>query len=638
MFRQTPTTPDASRPAGARLARARQRRAARRRTLETLEPRLLMAANPIGHVDSLSASSIAGWAFDATDGAAPVSIQVQVNGTDIRAGQSAFLANLRRDDLASFGSLYHGFAITLDPATIGPGSNAVAVYAQDSAGNRTLLKQQTLTDAAPIGHVDGITANAVYGWLFDADRSPVNYRIDIDGVAGTVQTANQPRNDLLNYLGRSDLGFSATGDYAGHTVEVYAIDSPSGKAVLMGSNNHPPIGTVDVANQQMLLGWAYDADFGTAAVNLRVDIDGVAGVLTGTANLQRPDLVSYLGSGAHGYQLTMPALTPGAHDVKIYVLDSHSSAAPETLLRDVTITNAAPLGHLDVNSDTLIAGWAYDSNAGAAAIDVSLYIDYQLYQTVAANQARPDLSGYLGSANHGFSFDVSSIPALSHSVTITMHDSSHAANDEVVLYDEFVHNSPPVGTLDGVASNAVYGWAFDPDMGAGAINVDLYVDDVYISTTSANQTRNDLSGYLGSPNHGYSIALPTLSFGNHRIDIYAAESQGLVSQRIGTRTVTNMAPIGRLDTLAGGFAYGWAADFSDPNAAVQVKLVVDGVALDPVSANLLRSDLVNFAGNGLHGYKSALPTLGAGLHEITAYAIDLTNGSSVVLGTRLLTV
>jgi hypothetical protein len=96
--------------------------------LEGLEARTLLAANPIGSADVFTATSIAGWAFDADAGATAIKVRITIDGTstDINADQT------RNDLIAAVGSANHGFSFA---PNLGPGSHAVTVAAIDPTTN-----------------------------------------------------------------------------------------------------------------------------------------------------------------------------------------------------------------------------------------------------------------------------------------------------------------------------------------------------------------------------------------------------------------------------------------------------------------------------------------------------------------------
>ena len=97
---------------------------------------------------------------------------------------------------------------------------------------------------------------------------------------------------------------------------------------------------------------------------------------------------------------------------------------------------------------------------------------------------------------HEFSISLSTLPVGSHSITVTVLDNRTSDQQEVVIYDNFIDNTKPIGAITSVNGTTITGWAYDADSdngltypnGAGpsAIFVDIYVDGVYAETTTAN--------------------------------------------------------------------------------------------------------------------------------------------------------
>lgn len=189
-------------------------------------------APPFGVLDTVSVMgpsvSFAGWTVD-PDTTEPTEVHVYIDGvgTAIRAD------GMRADVAAVFGrGDKHGFSWS---TTLAPGPHDACVHAINTQGTpHTLLgcRSFTVTDAAPIGVVDAVTASpgsvSVAGWALDPDTTdPVQAHIYIDG-AGVALLADQPRADVAAVFGRGDLhGFSYTtplpaGD---HSICVFAIDS-----------------------------------------------------------------------------------------------------------------------------------------------------------------------------------------------------------------------------------------------------------------------------------------------------------------------------------------------------------------------------------------------------------------------------
>jgi len=74
----------------------------------------------------------------------------------------------------------------------------------------------------------------------------------------------------------------------------------------------------------------------------------------------------------------------------------------------------------------------------------------------AASVPRPDLVAKYGSSDHGFSrWESFSLPTGSHAITVTVTDNRSSDQPEVVIFDGFISNHPPVGSLDVVTGQCV---------------------------------------------------------------------------------------------------------------------------------------------------------------------------------------
>lgn len=219
-----------------------------------------------------------------------------------------------------------------------------------------------------------------------------------------------------------------------------------------------------------------------------------------------------------------------------------------------------------------------------------------------------------------------------------MHDSSGGSQDEVVLFDGFINDHPPIGHVDSTSSITVAGWAYDPDAGVNPINVDVYINGTFALTASADAARGDLVKVIGSANHGFSVTLPAMGFGSHVITVYAAESQGNVSTLIGTTTVVNHPPIGYVDVFNATTISGWAFDSDAGGSPVSVELFVDGVATTTIAADGTRNDLTRVLGSPNHAFTFSVPSLAPGSHEVSVFVLDPNNSQLIPLATREITV
>ena len=84
----------------------------------------------------------------------------------------------------------------------------------------------------------------------------------------------------------------------------------------------------------------------------------------------------------------------------------------------------------------------------------------------------------------------------------------------------------------------IIGWADDPDQPAESVDIQIFVNGVQVATGTADQTRNDLASSVGSTNHGFSIAVPTLAAGVNQIDVYAVDLNNGLLSFLGTKFVT----------------------------------------------------------------------------------------------------
>jgi len=614
--------------------KARQRKADRRTALaEALEPRTLLSTTPTGAVAVFSNATISGWAFNSDDGSLPVNIVITINGnsTTLSANQNEVLNT-------TLGSPLHGFSFTVP--TLPPGKSNVTVKAvSTTSGTSKILKSGTLTNPAPTGAItlskDGSTLS---GYVHDADSAnPIQVRTDVDGVAGTPFTTNLLNPAAANkfHTGSLTLGFSQTGSFLGHVVEVYAIDAPSNTPVLLFTNNKKPTGKVTINDGFSVQGYAFDPNSGATPIDVEVTVDGV--LLSGTpslANINNASLQKTLGSIDHGFNIAIPGLTPGKHTINVYALDGQAGAQAPVLIGSKTVTNAVPTGGLLSVTNSTITGWALDPDLGTAPTTVNLYVDDSIFNDapITASANLPGLSG--SKKGHGFSIDISSLPTGSHSITLTVIDNRTSDGSEVVFYDSFINNHKPIGSFESANGTTLTGWAYDPDTADQPIPVDIYVDGVYAQTVSADVSRSDVPQLQSLPNndHGFTANLPALSFGTHRIDIYASESQGNVSVLLGSKTVTNARPIGAVESIDTTTLIGWAADPDVIGTSVQVEVFVNGGLAVTGTANIARPDLLtnpplssdpNFDN---YGYSLTLTGLVSGNNQVDVYAVDPNNG------------
>ncbi|HEY6329070.1 MAG TPA: S53 family peptidase [Blastocatellia bacterium] len=281
--------------------------------------------------------------------------------------------------------------------------------------------------AAPnyIGYVDSGTCATIAGWA--ANRNSPNTPITVEVYDGSTLidtvTASNSRPDVAAFLGGGadgDNGFSFTTpsellNGAVHTVHVKfantTTDLIGSPFTLSCSSATAPnyVGYLDSATCTTIAGWAADRNHLTTVINVEV-YSGSTLIAIVPANVARPDVASYLGSGSYdtyGYSFNTPdGLKTGAAQtlhVKFSTSTTELTGSPTTL----TCAAATPkyVGYVDVANCTQIGGWAADRNRLNVSILVSLYDGSTLLETVVANGNRPDVAAFLGDNGlHGYSF------------------------------------------------------------------------------------------------------------------------------------------------------------------------------------------------------------------------------------------
>jgi hypothetical protein len=401
---------------------------------------------PIGSLDSVTGTNTGltfrGWALD-PDTSDPIPVHVYVDGAAV-----SVLADVSRPDIAAaFGKGdRHGFDVTL-PKT--PGPHSVCVHAINAdPGRNTLLGCRTavVPDAAPIGVVDSVTTTAssitVAGWTLDPDTTaPIAAHVYVDGVGVAIQ-ANQPRPDIGRAYGKGDLhGFSHTVTVAAgrHDVCVHGIGSVTGgantllacRSVVAQASQAPPTGVIDTVATSpagvTVTGWTLDPDT-TDPTDVHVYIDGIGTSIR--ADQSRPDIAAAFGKGdRHGFTHTRQ-LSPGRHSMCVYAINTGPGANTLLGCRDLTISNAAPIGSLDavtVASGSLtVSGWTLDPDTNDS-IEAHVYVD-GVGTALRADLSRPDVAAAYGRGDrHGFGHTVPAT-AGSHQVCVFGIDATGGTN------------------------------------------------------------------------------------------------------------------------------------------------------------------------------------------------------------------
>lgn len=288
---------------------------------------------PLGSLDVArrepGATRVSGWTAD-PDTTLPIFVHVYVDG----AGKASVPADLERPDLDRMSprlGTRHGFDVTVP---ISGGAHTVCVYGIGVGDGGNAQIGCAFVGGSTIGALERAArapgAVKLRGWALDPDTfAPVPIHVYTDGVGIPVGVANGARPDverLMPAYGPAhgfDLTLPVTGD---HNVCAYAISSGGKPNITLGCirTSGIPRGALDTVTRPdsggvaRVRGWALDPDAATS-IAVHVYIDGI-GRAIGTATRNRPDIGrAFSGWGsAHGFDIVVPGVAAGAHQVCIY--------------------------------------------------------------------------------------------------------------------------------------------------------------------------------------------------------------------------------------------------------------------------------------------------------------------------------
>ncbi|HYX29229.1 MAG TPA: hypothetical protein VE863_11735 [Pyrinomonadaceae bacterium] len=89
------------------------------------------------------------------------------------------------------------------------------------------------------------------------------------------------------------------------------------------------------------------------------------------------------------------------------------------------------------------------------------------------------------------------------------------------------------GVLDKADASSVTGWAVDESNSATHVEIQLFIDDVFVADGMANQYRPDVHNAKRADDdwHGFIFHTPQLIAGDHQARVYAVHVNGGRSRR-----------------------------------------------------------------------------------------------------------
>ena len=307
-----------------------------------------------------------------------------------------------------------------------------------------------------------------------------------------------------------------------------------------------------------------------------------------------------------------------------------------TLLGSDTISSNRPAtGAVETLNATTISGWAFDADAGSGAIQVQYLIDDMAPVCVTANLARPDLQTQLGSKNHGFNITLPQLTAGEHHITVNAVDPNNKSlvqlDSETLNIADPDGNPLPSGQIT-FGTSAITGTLADGDNGPIHVRIDIVPSSgsPVSYTTTATQDPDTLQ-------YTFTFNLPTFS-GPRRVDVYALDDQTGTPVLVDRQLVNYNAPAATLESFDTTAAIGYAFAPSAANMLATLRLDVDDLTGNLVTANGSRPDLQSTFGKSSVGFNIPVPKMGApGEHTLTLYLIDPTTLKATVMATQTIT-
>jgi hypothetical protein len=376
------------------------------------------------------------------------------------------------------------------------------------------------------GFHDIADCHSIVGWAWDSTQpnTAINVDIYVDNVFFTTLLANEFRQDLFNNgKGNGEHGFSMLTPAQFKDGQSHEIRVRIGGSNIDLGNTPKTItcsptafeGFHDIADCNVIAGWAWDANQPNTPINIDVHIDGHAFVdIQAPANQFRQDLLDAgKGNGVHGFSFPTPnSLKNGMpHTIRITFGGTNTDLTfTSKMITCMGNTPPALEGFFDSADCSQLVGWAWDANLPNTPISVDIYDGPNKIATVLADQFRQDLlDAGKGNGVHGFVFNTP--PSLKngqpHSLAVGFTGTFNGlGNNPKVI-------NCPIGAFGGFHDIAdcdqIVGWAWDSGQPNTPISVDIYADNFKIATVQANRFRQSLlDAGIGNGMHAFFIPTP----------------------------------------------------------------------------------------------------------------------------------
>jgi hypothetical protein len=378
------------------------------------------------------------------------------------------------------------------------------------------------------GFHDIASCDAISGWAWDSNQpnSPISVDIYSDGNLLATVTANLFRQDLLN-AGKGN-GFHAFSfptpaslkDGQPHSILVRFANSNialGNSPKMINCSTSVFEGFHDIADCNVIAGWAWDANQPNTPINVDVYFDNEAFIsIQAPANQFRQDLLNAgIGNGVHGFSFPTPERLKDGLPHTVRIKFSGTNIDLSSTPKSVTCGPAPPPefeGFHDSADCNSIIGWAWDANRPNTPISVDIYDGGTIIATVLANEFRQGLlDAGKGNGFHGFTFAVP--PSLkdgqNHLISVGFTGTFQGLFNTPKTINCLPATPAFEGFHDSADCNTIVGWAWDANQPNTPISVDIYSDNTLVMTVLADQFRQGLlDAGKGNGAHGFVFNVP----------------------------------------------------------------------------------------------------------------------------------
>lgn len=196
-------------------------------------------------------------------------------------------------------------------------------------------------------------------------------------------------------------------------------------------------------------------------------------------------------------------------------------------------------GWVDDANAGWVRGWIVDEAAPAEAVEAQLYIDGHFIESQLANQLRPDVpdSSLTDNDRHCFFFQTPALEEGEHDARVyAVHESGDGARRTLQLigqpfrFTTEATSAAPYfrGWVDEANAKYIKGWVIETGQQSARPEAQLFIDNSFIESQSANQPRPDVvnAKLADDARHGFYFKTPTLGAGEHEARVYVVHDKG----------------------------------------------------------------------------------------------------------------